>query len=148
MFVLDTNVLCELRANKPHAAQSVRAWAQNQPMSGLYLSAITLLEIEIGVQCMERKDPVQGAHLRAWAQQAVARFEGHILPVTARTAALCAGLHVPDTRALGDSLIAATALEHGFTVVTRNQADFAGMGVKIHNPWVQASHVDQADQAG
>ncbi|MCW5222776.1 type II toxin-antitoxin system VapC family toxin [Verminephrobacter aporrectodeae] len=139
MFILDTCVLAELRANKPRAAQAVRAWASQQPMAGLYLSAVTLMELEIGVQRMQRKDPVQGAHLRAWAERTTERFEDRILPITARTAWVCASLHVPNPRPLGDSLIAATALEHGFTVVTRNLADFAGTGVKIHDPWTQTA---------
>lgn len=137
MFLLDTNVLAELRTNKPQASPAVRAWASRQPMHRLYLSAVTLMELEIGVRRMERKDPAQGAHLRAWVQQTVLQFEERILPITAHTAVICARLHVPNPRPLGDSLIAATALEHGFTVVTRNGADFAATGVQLHDPWLR-----------
>lgn len=135
MFILDTNVLAELRPNKPRQSASVRSWAQQQPAHQFYLSAVTLMEMEIGVQRMERRDPRQGERLRAWAEQTIAQFDGRILPFTAQTALRCAPLHVPDPRPLADAMIAATALEHSFAVVTRNVIDFAGTGVQTINPW-------------
>lgn len=135
MFVLDTNVVSELR--RPERANAkVVAWASATPLAGFFLSAITVLELELGVLLMERKDAAQGASLRAWLNdQILPRFEGRILPVDAVVAQRCANLHVPDPRAERDALIAATALVHGMTVATRNVADFAPTGVRTFNPW-------------
>jgi len=135
MFVLDTNVVSELR--RPlKAAPQVLAWAAATPLAHFYLSSITLLELELGILLMERKDAAQGAVLRMWLdRQVMPRFEGRILAVDSAVALRCASLHVPDPRAERDALIAATALVHGMTVVTRNVADFVATGVKLLNPW-------------
>ena len=135
MFILDTNVVSELR--RPHKADpKVLAWADKTPVAGFFLSSITVLELELGVLRMERKDTVQGALLRAWLDsQVLPRFAGRILPVDTAVAQCCARLHVPDSRAERDALIAATALVHGMTVATRNVDDFAATGVQIFNPW-------------
>jgi len=135
MFVLDTNVVSELRRPDKANAQ-VLAWAAATPLAHFYLSAITVLELELGVLGMERRDTAQGAVLRAWLVAAVLpRFEGRILAVDTLVALRCAGLHVPDPRAERDALIAATALVHGMAVATRNVADFAPTGVRVFNPW-------------
>jgi len=136
MFVLDTNVISELRHGKPNPSPEVRAWAAAQPASRLFLSAITLLELEIGIQSLERRSPPQGSALRAWLTGVRAAFAGRILPFSESTAPICAALHVPDPRSERDAMIAATALEHKFAVVTRNVADFAPTGVSLVNPWV------------
>lgn len=136
MFVLDTNVISELRQGKPHQSAEVRAWAAGQPSSKLFLSAITILELEKGVQALERRTPSQGSALRAWLVGVCAAFAGRILPFTENTAPVCASLHIPDPRSERDAMIAATALEHSFTVVTRNVADFKDTGVALINPWV------------
>ncbi len=136
MFVLDTNVISELRHGKPNQSPDVRAWAAAQPTSKLYLSAITILELEIGIQALERRTPPQGSALRAWLTGVRAAFAGHILPFTDNTATVCASLHVPDPRSERDAMIAATAIEHRFTVVTRNVQDFANTGVPLVNPWL------------
>ncbi len=136
MFVLDTNVISELRQGKPHPSPEVRAWAAAQPASKLFLSAITLLELEIGIQSLERRSPPQGSTLRVWLTGVRAAFAGRILPFTETTAPVCASLHVPDPRSERDAMIAATAMEHQFAVVTRNVADFAPTGVTLVNPWV------------
>ena len=136
MFVLDTNVISELRHGKPNQSPDVRAWAAAQPTSKLYLSAITILELEIGIQALERRTPPQGSALRAWLTGVRAAFAGHILPFTDNTATVCASLHVPDPRSERDAMIAATAIEHRFTVVTRNVQDFANTGVTLVNPWL------------
>lgn len=136
MFVLDTNVISELRHGKPHQSPEVRAWAGAQPASKLYLSAITILELEMGIQALERRSPPQGSALRVWLTGVRAAFAGRILPFTEHTAPVCASLHIPDPRSERDAMIAATAMEHRFTVVTRNTADFVNTGVALVNPWV------------
>ena len=136
MFVLDTNVVSELRRPEK-AAPEVLAWASAAPLASFFLSSITVLELELGTLLMERKDADQGAVLRAWIdKQVLPRFEGRIFAVDTAVAQRCARLHVPDPRAERDALIAATALVHGMTVATRNVADFAPTGVRTVNPWV------------
>ena len=135
MYVLDTNVLSELR-RPAKANPKVRAWAAGVSVAQFYISAITILEIELGALLVARKDARQGAHLRAWIDGEIRpRFEGRILPVDTATAQCCAKLHVPDRMAERDALIAATALVHGMKIVTRNAADFQAAGVDIFNPW-------------
>lgn len=136
MFVLDTNVISELRQGKLHQSPDVRAWAANQPASRLFLSAISILELEKGVLALERKTPPQSQALRAWLMGVRATFAGRILPFAEHTAALCAAMHVPNPRSDRDAMIAATALEHGMAVVTRNVNDFSGTGVQLVNPFV------------
>ena len=135
MFVLDTNVISELRHGKPNQSSVVRAWATAQPSSSFYLSAITLLELEMGIQALERKTPPQGSALRTWLNSVRLGFSGRILAFTENTAPICASLHIPNPRSDHDSMIAATAIEHGFTIVTRNEIDYVQTGVAIINPW-------------
>lgn len=138
MYLLDTNVISELRkAKSGRADRNVIDWASGIPVSALFVSAITILELELGVLLAERRDPLQGRMLRTWLEsQVVPAFEGRILAVDTAVAQRCGGLHVPDPRADRDALIAATALVHGLTVATRNTADFEPMGVKLINPWL------------
>ena len=135
MFVLDTNVVSELR--RPERANSnVVKWAAGIPAVQFFLSAISLLEIERGALQVARKDPTQGKVLRTWIDgQILARFENRILAVDSTVALRCARLHIPDPRSERDALIAATALVHGMTVVTRNVEDFEATGVTLLNPW-------------
>lgn len=137
MYVLDTNVLSELRKVWLGKADgNVTAWAQSVDAADLFVSAITLMELELGVLSIERKDAVQGSMLRSWLEQRVwPEFSGRTLPVDTAVALRCARLHVPDRRSERDALIAATALVHGMAVVTRNVADFKPMGVSLVNPW-------------
>lgn len=135
MFILDTNVVSELRLPKK-SNPKVLAWASSQPVAAQFVSVITVLELELGVLQKERKDSAQGAILRAWlAAQVLPQFAGRVLPLDQTVALRCAQLHVPDHCAERDAIIAATALVHGMTVVTRNTADFVAMGVKFFNPW-------------
>jgi hypothetical protein len=135
MFLLDTNVVSELR--RPERADvRVRAWAAKTALELHAISVVTLEELERGTLLMERRNAQQGAVLRRWLEdEVVKRLSPRILPIDAAIARRCARLHVPDPRPERDALIAATALEHGLTVVTRNAADFAPMGVTLLNPW-------------
>jgi predicted nucleic acid-binding protein len=137
MLVLDTNVVSELRKVRlGKAAANVAAWAESVDAADLFVSVITIMELELGVLSIERKDATQGAILRSWLdQQVLPEFFGRTLPVDTAVAQRCARLHVPDKRGERDSLIAATALVHGMTVVTRNAADFKPTGVPLINPW-------------
>ncbi len=137
MYLLDTNVVSELRKAKSGKADAnVVAWAQPIPVGSLFLSAITVLELELGVLLIERRDAAQGKVLRAWLDQSVLpAFEGRILPVDVEVARRCARMHVPDPRSERDALIAATALVHGMTVVTRNVPDFSGLDLPQLDPW-------------
>jgi predicted nucleic acid-binding protein len=135
MFVLDTNVIAELR-RPDRANPRVVTWADGIPAVQFYLSAISLLEIERGALQVACKDAAQGKILRSWIDgQILPRFDGRVLAVDSTVALRCARLHIPDPRSERDALIAATALVHGMTVVTRNVADFAGTGVDVVNPW-------------
>lgn len=137
MFILDTNVVSELRKVRLGKAHpQVTIWADSVDAKTLYISAITILEIEIGILQIERKDPDQGGLLRAWLEkQVLPEFEGRIFPVDTAVARHRATLRVPDPHAERDALIAATALAHGMTIVTRNVADFHTTGVTLLNPW-------------
>ena len=142
MFLLDTNVVSELRRPK-RADSNVVAWASTIPAASFFLSALSILEIELGTLRIARKDAAQGAVLRAWIdEQILPRFEGRILAVDTAVAQRCARLHIPDPRGERDALIAATAMVHGLTVVTRNVADFKSIGVALLNPWI----VEQAGE--
>lgn len=142
MYLLDTNLVSELRrARTGRAEPRVIAWAERQPVAALFLSAVTLFELELGVLLAGRRDAAQGRALRAWLDgQVLPAFTGRILPVDAAVAIRAAALHVPDPASERDALIAATALVHGFRVVTRNSGDFLRTGVGLVNPWT-----DEAD---
>ena len=137
MYLLDTNVVSELRKVRAGKADpNVARWADSVDAGELYLSVITVQELEIGVLLVERRDPVKGAMLRSWLNDHVLpAFAGRILPVDTTVALRSARLHVPDPHPVRDGLIAATALVHGMTVVTRNVEDFAKSGAKVLNPW-------------
>ena len=135
MFLLDTNVISELRLER-RADANVVAWAARTDPDQSFLSVVTILEIEIGALRLERRDQAQGRRLRRWIDHDVLpQFHDRILPIGLEIARRCAALHVPDPRGERDALIGATALVHNFVVVTRNTADFAPMGVALLNPW-------------
>ena len=137
MFVLDTNVVSELRKVRLGKADTnLTAWTESVDAADLFVSAITIMELELGVLSIERKDGTQGAMLRSWLEQHVLpEFARRTLPVDTAVAQRRARLHGPDKRGERDALIAATALVHGMTVVTRNVADFEPTGVPLINPW-------------
>jgi predicted nucleic acid-binding protein len=137
MYLLDTNVVSELRKIRAGKADShVTDWADSIDAADLYVSVITIQELEIGVLRAERRDPAQGAIFRDWLNgHVLPAFSGRVLPIDTVIAQRSARLHVPDLRPVRDGLIAATALVHGMTVVTRNVADFEPTGVDVLNPW-------------
>ena len=137
MFVLDTNVISELRkVGDGKADARVAAWVSGRDAASLYVSALTLMELEIGILRIERRDPEQGERLRTWMdRQVLPEFLERTLPVDSAVALKCARLHMPDPRAERDALIAATAIVHGMTVVTGNLGDFEATGVGLINPW-------------
>jgi predicted nucleic acid-binding protein len=137
MYLLDTNVVSELRSRRNRKPDSrVIAWAEGVSPASFYLSVISILEIEMGVLQKQRSDPKQAAVLRSWLESRVLpSFAGRILSVDTVIAKRCAALHVPDPCSYRDSLIAATALVHGLTVVTRNVSHFEHTGVPMFDPW-------------
>jgi toxin FitB len=142
MYLLDTNVASEMRkasqgkSSRGKLDPHVAAWIASVPISSFYLSVITVLELEIGCLLLECRDPQQAALLRSWIEKMLlTAFDGRILAIDTEVALRCAALHVPNPRSERDALIAATALVHGMTVVTRNADDFASTGVRLINPW-------------
>lgn len=135
-YLLDTNVVSELRKSEARANPRVRSWVAARVPSDLYLSAITVLEIELGIARVARRDADQSERLQAWLDNELLDvFARRILPVDVSVARFAARLHVPDPRPERDALIAATAAVNGLTVVTRNVRDFSGLGVAIVDPW-------------
>jgi predicted nucleic acid-binding protein len=142
MFVLDTNVVSELRKVRSGRANlGVANWISEVPSAALFISAITIHELEHGVLLLEASDPRQGAVLRAWLDESVATaFADRVLPVDHEVARRAAALHVPNPAPFRDALIGATALVHGMTVVTRNRRDFERFpGLVVLDPWAEAT---------
>ena len=141
MYLLDTNVISELRkAKSGKSDKNVIRWAKSIQSSSLFLSVITILELEAGILSLERRDPSQGDILRLWLEvQILPTFSDRILLLDVAVAKRAAQLHIPDPRSDRDAIIAATALVHGMTVVTRNTCDFEQTGVEILNPWRKIS---------
>ena len=139
MFLLDTNVVSELRkAGSSKVDSQVEKWATSTPATQTFISVITIFEIERGVLQMERRDKQQGQILRTWLDEYVlTHYSDRTITIDTRIAKRCACLHIPDPMPDYDALIAATALEHGLTVVTRNIDDFSRTGVKLFNPWLK-----------
>jgi toxin FitB len=138
VYLLDTNVISELRkvrGNKAHP--NVASWAASTKLNTLFISVMTLQELEIGILLVERKDRDQGAVLRKWFDDYVHPVFGlRTLEVTTAIALASAKFYIPNPSPTRDALIAATALVHGMTVVTRNVTDFEHTGVKFLNPWL------------
>ena len=138
-YLLDTNVVSELRkVGDGRADARVTAWIAGHDAASFYLSVLTLMELEIGILRIERRDAEQGKRLRHWMdRQVLPEFLERTLPVDAAVALRCARLHVPDPRAERAALIAATAIVHGMTVVTGNRTDFQATGVALVDPWTE-----------
>ncbi|MFT4296210.1 MAG: type II toxin-antitoxin system VapC family toxin [Micropruina sp.] len=135
-YLLDTNVVSELRKSERRADPGVRAWVAARAVSGLYLSVITVLEVEVGIARLARHDPAQAERLQTWLDdELLDAFSRRVLPVDIPVARYAARLHVPDPRPERDALIAATAAVHGLTVATRNVKDFNSLDVAVVNPW-------------
>jgi predicted nucleic acid-binding protein len=135
MFLLDTNVVSELRRPR-RTHPKVAAWADSIPVGEFFLSSITVLELETGARLLARRDETQGRLIQEWIENRVlTAFADRVLAIDTPVARRCAQLHVPNPRPYRDSLIAATALVHGLTVATRNRADFEPMAVPVLNPW-------------
>jgi predicted nucleic acid-binding protein len=135
MFLFDTNVVSALR--KPEReGPAFERWTKMAVAARPFLSVVTVMEIEIGILRLQRRDGTQAESLRRWMDKTVIPgFEGRILDFDTGVARRCAALHVPDPCSERDAMIAATALVHGLTVVTRNTADFLATGVPLFNPW-------------
>jgi predicted nucleic acid-binding protein len=139
MFLLDTNIISESRKLgtakvDPNAAR----WFAQVDVETTYVSAMTIFELERGVKHMERRDTAQGSVLRRWFdEQVMATYEPRTLPLSREVALICAGLHIPDPKSERDAWIAATAIDAGLTLVSRNVGDFANMGVGLINPFEQ-----------
>lgn len=135
MYLLDTNVVSELRRPQK-ASPAVVAWAASVAQDQTFLSAITVYELELGVQQKERTDAAQGAVLRAWLSgQVLAEFAERIIDLDANAAALAATLVAAHRISAADAYIAASAINRQLTVVTRNVRHFAPTNAPILNPW-------------
>lgn len=136
MFLLDSNLLSELRSAK-RCHPAVRAWQQVNPLASCWISVITLLEIRRGIDQVERRDAAFGLLLNEWLEGKVKpAFEGRVLAVTPAVAEHAGRIAAGRTRGLADCLIAATALEHRLKLATRNVTDFEDVsGLEIVNPW-------------
>lgn len=138
MYLLDTNVISELRkAGSNKVNNNVVKWAQSVSTSSLFISSISILEIEMGILQLERKDPKQASVYKTWLKDHVLKaFSDRILSFDTRSALKCAQLHVPDPKSERDAMIAAISIVHGFTLVSRSESDFQHINVELINPWL------------
>jgi predicted nucleic acid-binding protein len=137
MYLLDTNVLSELRKRRSGKIDpAVEAWAGSVDQIDMYLSVITVMEVELGIALLERHDTRQAGVLRLWLhEKVIPAFAGRVLLIDTAIALRCARLHVPNFNGERDALIAATGLVHDLTIVTRNVNDFMKTGVELVDPW-------------
>ncbi len=136
MYLLDTNVVSELRKPKPHGG--VLAWLESVDDTKLYLSAVTLGEIQAGVEITREQDVAKAAEIEAWLDLVASSY--NVLPMDAAVFRRWARLmHRTSNTLYEDAMIAATADVHGLTVVTRNVADFKSFGVPLLNPFAKVT---------
>jgi toxin FitB len=140
MYLLDTNVVSEFRKiTMRRGNQNVVRWAESVRSETLYLSSVTILEIDTGILLLERRDEEAAGNIRRWlVDYVLPEFSDRIMPFDVEEARQCAILMARQTRPYRDALIGATAIASGFTLVTRNVRDFEGMPVKLFNPWEMA----------
>lgn len=137
MYILDTNVISEMKKDgKGMMNENVKAWIDSVEVSDLYLSVMTLHELEHGIAKLSKKDKVAAEALGNWLKtQVIPAFKGRLLVFDEQSAAISGPMHVPDPIKLIDSMIAATAIRHGMIVVTRDIKDFSRTGATLLNPW-------------
>tara|TARA_R110001592_G_scaffold341474_1_gene630555 strand:+ start:27062 stop:27484 length:423 start_codon:yes stop_codon:yes gene_type:complete len=137
MYLLDTNVISELRKVKSGKADKhIESWSFQVDPQLLYVSSIVIHEIELGILLAERSDRAKGKVLRKWmSEHVLPAFDGRILSVDKDVVLVSAKYHVPDPKPYRDTLIAASAVVHDMTIVTRNVGDFNLDGLKVFNPW-------------
>ena len=134
-YLLDTNVVSELRRQRPHSA--VVAWLQSLDDAQLFLSAVTLGEIQAGIELTREQDPQKAAEIEAWLELVADTY--NVLPMDAAAFRTWARmLHKKSNTLYEDAMIAATAKMHGLTIATRNVADFNALGFEVFNPFDQA----------
>lgn len=132
MFLLDTDVLSEMRKSKPHGG--VVAWLNDTDEHDLYLSAMTIGEIQKGIELTRRTDPARAVELEQWLDK-ICKTRRILAPDDAIFRIWARLTHNQPSHLFADALIAATAIHHGFTVVTRNAKDFEPFGVLVTNPF-------------
>jgi toxin FitB len=137
MYLLDTNVISESRKlGTPRVDPRAARWLAEVDAETSFISAMTIFELERGVRQMERRDTKQGFALRRWLNdQIMTTYEHRTLPLSRAVALICADLHIPDPKSERDAWIAATSIDAGLILVTRNVADFDNMGVTLINPF-------------
>lgn len=137
MYILDTNVLSEFRRlTLGRGNKAVGQWAGTVSPASMYLSSITIFEVDLGIQSLALRDAAGAANIRQWLNSYVLKeFANRILPFDVNEARVCAGFSAGRTRPFRDMLIAATASHAGFSLVTRNTKDFEGLPVPLLNPF-------------
>ncbi len=139
MFLLDTNIICELRLiSKNKGNTNVLKWASQYDSRLFYTNVTVMMEIYRGILRIERRDKIQADILNEWYNERIKTlFKDRILNITPNTAEICAKLHIPDPSPENDAWIAASAIEHNLILVTRNTKDFEGLGIKLFNPFIE-----------